>query len=168
MKTISSVSESPGAGRVDQRQTTSKMPGDADKVVAVTAALLLRGNRLFIARRPPDKRFGLYWEFPGGKVEPGESLEASLQREIDEELGLRIEVGAPFHVVRCRKPKLMIDLHAYWCTIIGGTLVLNEHVDYAWVSLRDLRAYSFTEADCGLIPLLEKLNLQPADNSSGP
>ena len=123
----------------------------------VTAALITSQGRLLVAQRPPWKKFGLLWEFPGGKVEPGESLEESLVREIKEELCLDIRVHDLFKNICEQEPDFEIELHAYWCQIRGGTLRLVEHVAFMWAHLPELKQMDFTKADRLLIPFLEKL-----------
>ena len=123
----------------------------------VTAALISSQGRLFVAQRPPWKKFGLLWEFPGGKVEPGEDLEQSLVREIKEELCLDIRVHALFKTISQREPDFAIDLHAYWCEICGGTLRLIEHIAFMWANLSELKQIDCTQADRLLIPFLESL-----------
>lgn len=128
----------------------------------MTAALIPREGRLFLAQRPANKRFGLLWEFPGGKVEPGESLEASLVREIQEELSWSIQVGALFASIRHQEPGLAIELHAFWCAITSGELTLREHTTYAWVDPKALDRYALTAADRTLATSLAQLPALPA------
>ncbi|MGA2026926.1 MAG: (deoxy)nucleoside triphosphate pyrophosphohydrolase [Syntrophobacteraceae bacterium] len=127
----------------------------------VTAALISSQGRLFVAQRPPWKKFGLLWEFPGGKVEPGEGLEHSLVREIKEELCLNIYVRGLFKKISLQEPDFAIDLHAYWCSICGGTLRLVEHIAFMWANLSELKQIDFTQADRLLIPFLENLPVFP-------
>lgn len=127
----------------------------------VTAALISSQGRLFVAQRPPWKKFGLLWEFPGGKVEPGEGLEQSLVREIKEELCLDIHVRGLFKKISQQGPDFAIDLHAYWCAICGGTLCLIEHIAFMWANLSELKQIDFTQADRLLIPFLESLPVFP-------
>lgn len=133
----------------------------SSEYIQVTAALIPVRDRLFIAQRPPHKKFGLMWEFPGGKVEHGESLEASLVREIKEELCLEIAVEGLFQHIRCIQQDVKIDLYAFWCAYCSGELCLNDHVAYSWVSIEKLRAFHFTEADRQLILSIEKLERLP-------
>jgi 8-oxo-dGTP diphosphatase len=129
--------------------------------MTVTAALISSQGRLFVAQRPPWKKFGLLWEFPGGKVEPGEGLEQSLVREIKEELCLDIHVCGLFKKISQQEPDLAIELHAYWCAINGGTLRLIEHIAFMWADLSELKRIDFTQADRLLIPFLESLPVFP-------
>ena len=135
----------------------------------VTAALLARQGRLLIAQRPSDKRFGLRWEFPGGKVEPREGLKESLAREIREELCLDVAVGHLFRLVKYRADDFGIDLYAYWCSISGGELRLREHVAVEWVFPEDLGRFDLTQADRVLVPFLLALpELPEATPDSAP
>jgi mutator protein MutT len=127
----------------------------------VTAALISVHGRLFIAQRPPTKRFGLLWEFPGGKVEPGERLEDSLVREINEELCWEIAVGKLFRRLRYNYSDFSIDLHAFWCSVTQGSLCLREHVAYHWAQIEELKHFNFTTADQQLVCHLEELNSLP-------
>lgn len=133
----------------------------AVKTFRVTAALIPSGGRIFIAQRPPNKKFGLLWEFPGGKVELGESLQASLAREIGEELCWKIRVGELFEHVHFSMEGLSLDLFAFWCTIEGGSLCLREHVAYHWAKLCELNRFNFTLADERLVASLQKLFIIP-------
>jgi len=133
----------------------------------VTAALIPSEGRLLAAQRPPWKKFGLLWEFPGGKVEPGEGLEESLVREIKEELCLDIRVRGLFKEISQQGHDLEINLHAYWCEIRGGTLQLLEHVAITWANPSELKQMDFTKADRLLIDLLEKLPEFPKFRTEG-
>ena len=152
-----------GGGSSDLRALLESQGGpgsfgeETSNFMKVTAALITSQGRLLVAQRPPWKKFGLLWEFPGGKVEPGEGLEESLVREIKEELCLDICVNGLFKNISRQEPDFEIDLHAYWCRICGGTLCLLEHVAFMWANLPELKQMDFTKADCLLIPFLEGL-----------
>ncbi len=132
----------------------------------VTAALIPVQGRLFIAQRPPNKKFGLLWEFPGGKVESGESLQDSLIREIGEELCWEIQVGSLFQHLQCRLLDLNIDLYAFWCTIIRGELCLREHVAFHWAKASELRQFRFTDVDRQLVLMIAELSELPQGSRS--
>ncbi|MCK8604313.1 (deoxy)nucleoside triphosphate pyrophosphohydrolase [Desulfoferrobacter suflitae] len=127
----------------------------------VTAALIVAGDRLFVGQRPPGKKFALQWEFPGGKVESGETLKESLVREIKEELCWGVTVGSLFQHLRHSYSDFTIDLFAYWCTVTRGKLCLREHVAYRWASLEDLHKFDFTTADRQLIEHLQRIEKLP-------
>lgn len=127
----------------------------------VTAALIVVRSRLFIGQRPPTKKFGLQWEFPGGKVESGEKLEDSLIREIKEELCWDVDVSELFRHVPHDYSDFSIDLFAYWCTIRNGCLCLREHVAYHWAYLAELDNFHFTTADKQLVRYLQELDELP-------
>lgn len=123
----------------------------------VTAALIPWQGRLFVGQRPPWKKFGLLWEFPGGKVEPGEGLEQSLVREIKEELCIDIVVRELFRNICHEERDFEISLHAYWCEVLRGKICLSAHVDFMWAGLAELRRVNLTRADRLLVPFLEAL-----------
>ena len=125
----------------------------------VTAALIRDEDRILIAQRGRGKRFGWKWEFPGGKVRVNETPEDCLQREIKEELNLEIQVGKHFHTTHHRYPDFDIELIAFWCSIIGGKLKLEEHEQVRWVTVQEMNDYSFVEADLNLIAALEEIGL---------
>lgn len=127
----------------------------------VTAALIPSDGRIFVARRPPWKKFGLLWEFPGGKVEPGEELEESLVREISEELCLEIVVRDFFRSISYEEKDFSIELHAFWCSISAGLLCLREHVESMWAFIPELQEIPLTGADRLLIPHLKSLRSLP-------
>ena len=125
----------------------------------VTAALIRDQDRILIAQRGRSKRFGGKWEFPGGKVRADETPEDCLQREIKEELNLEIQVEKHFHTTHHRYPDFDIELIAFWCSIIGGELKLEEHEQVRWVTVQEMNHYSFVEADLNLITALEEIGL---------
>ena len=123
------------------------------KSVVVTAAWLWRDGALFLARRGPAQKHAGMWEFPGGKVEVGESPQQALVREIHEELNLEIACGAL--QARSTSPELPgLELLAFACQIIGGELKLREHDRSAWVPVDQLDRYAMTALDQQLIAQL--------------
>lgn len=129
---------------------------DNPEATKVTAAIIIEGGRVLIARRPPGGRHPGAWEFPGGKVEPGETPEVCLARELDEELGIIVKVGEKLAEIRHVYPDRAIDLQAFECTIESGRprdLACSEH---AWVKSGDLGAYDLLPADVKLLEALPK------------
>lgn len=122
------------------------------------AAGLIRDddNRLLIAQRPLEGLLGGLWEFPGGKQEDGERLDACLRRELQEELGIEVAVGGLFVVVKHAFTHFKITLHAFECRITGGTPQKREVRDFAWVKEDELDHYSFGKADRQVIAALRE------------
>ena len=130
-------------------------PVEIEAMVVVTAAILQdEWGRVLLAQRPAKDRHPLKWEFPGGKLQDGESPEACLQRELEEELGIRVDVGEVFHVVKHPYPDRSILLLAYLCLWKSEEIRLREHVAYQWVEPARLLEFDMTEAD---LPVARKL-----------
>ena len=113
----------------------------------VTAAVLHRDGTVLLARRPSEGLLGGMWEFPGGKVEAGESLEDCLKREIREELGVQIRVGEPFGVYRHAYTHFRITLHAFRCELVRGRPHPLHAAELAWVASTDLGDYPMGKVD---------------------
>ena len=113
----------------------------------VTAAILRQGERVLIARRPSQGLLGGMWEFPGGKVEVGESLPQALQREIHEELGIEIEVGDEFGVYRHAYTHFRVTLHAFACSQHGGEPKPLHASELRWVSIAQLADFPMGKID---------------------
>jgi mutator protein MutT len=120
----------------------------------VVAGLIILAGRVFIAQRPHHKKHGGLWEFPGGKVEGNETLEAALYREIMEELGWMVKVGELAHRVIGPPEVSEVELHAFWCAIVGGDLSLNEHIRHCWALPQDLHQFPFTCPDQEIVTSL--------------
>ena len=122
----------------------------------VTAAIILKDNKVLIAQRAPDDKLAGKWEFPGGKIEPGETPQECLKREIREELDVDIEVADFFGESIYAYQSGTIKLMAFWCKWISGDFTLKVHSQIAWVNHNELDLYDFAPAD---IPLVDKLKL---------
>jgi len=120
----------------------------------VTAAVIRRAGRLLIARRPPDGLLGGLWEFPGGKREPGESLQACLKREIREELRLKIEVGDLVATVKHAYTHFRITLYAFECRVTSGRPRAVGVADFQWVLPGELERYAFASTDRKIIQVI--------------
>lgn len=113
----------------------------------VVAALIRRGDRFLICRRPPEKARGLLWEFVGGKVEPGETKRQALARECREELDVAVEAGEVFMEVEHVYPDITIRLTLFNAVITAGEPKLLEHVDLRWITVSEIGDFEFCPAD---------------------
>ena len=123
------------------------------KHIEVVAAIIVRDGRIFATQRGYGE-WKDWWEFPGGKVEPGESPEDALKREIREELATEIEVDELLTTVEYDYPKFHLTMHCYLCTIISGDLSLLEHEDARWLALDELDCVKWLPADKDVIEKL--------------
>lgn len=120
------------------------------KTIKVVAAIILHESRVFATQRGYGE-FKDGWEFPGGKVEDGESLENALIREIREELDTEIEVGELLDTVEYDYPQFHLSMACFLCTIKSGNLVLKEHEAAKWLDSHTLDSVEWLPADQGLI-----------------
>ncbi len=127
-------------------------PAEVPRVV-VTAAVIERDGAYLVTRRPSGVHLAGMWEFPGGKCDDGETLQACLSREIREELGCEIEVGREVFATAHAYPERLVELHFFACTMRGqATPVLGQEV--RWVPRAALSTLEFPPADDELIALL--------------
>jgi len=122
----------------------------------VTAAVIEEDGKILIAKRRAGDRFGRLWEFPGGKLESGESPEQCLERELREELGIDVRVSGFLGSYPFSSPALSLELQVFRACIIGGRPCPREHEEVRWVSPGDLKSFSFTEPDRALVVKLVK------------
>ena len=120
------------------------------KTIRVAAAVIRDGDRIFATQRGYGP-FKDGWEFPGGKVEPGETQEQALIREIKEELETEIEVGRKLIQVEYDYPDFHLSMGCYWCTVRSGHLTLKEHEAARWLSREELRTVDWLPADRQII-----------------
>ena len=113
----------------------------------VTAAVILKGGQVLIAKRPPGGLLGGLWEFPGGKQEENETLQETLVREIMEELDLEVEIGALLGIYQHAYTHYKITLHAFFCQLASEDLHLNYHTESSWVPLEELQKYPMGKID---------------------
>lgn len=118
-----------------------------NKAIEVVAALIREGDRFLICQRPAHKARGLLWEFVGGKVEAGESLEEALVRECREELGVILRVGEPFCEVTHEYPDVTVHLTLFRAAVGQGAPRLMEHRAMAWITPDEIEEYDFCPAD---------------------
>ena len=135
------------------------------KTVSVAAAVILQDGKVFATQRGYGA-YKDYWEFPGGKIEPGETAEEALEREIREELDTEIAVEAPFARVEYDYPEFHLSMQCFTCRVIRGSLVLKEHEDAAWLDRDRLDDVRWLPADETVISRLREL--LPAVNRPAP
>lgn len=132
------------------QNSSPKPPGPALRFVA--AALIVRGDEVLICQRRPDQPMALQWEFPGGKIEPGETPEQALARELDEELGIQATIGPKVtHVRHNYRHGGAVDLQFFAVREFSGELENRIFAQLRWTRLEDLLEYDFLAADRGLI-----------------
>lgn len=120
------------------------------KTVEVVAAIIIKDGRVFATQRGYGE-FKDGWEFPGGKIEPGESRKEALVREIKEELDADIRVGSLLETVEYDYPAFHLSMHCFFCELISEDIVLKEHEDARWLSEEELGTVDWLPADVGLI-----------------
>ena len=126
------------------------------KSIHVVAAVILRDGKVFATQRGYGA-YKDYWEFPGGKIEPGETAEEALVREIREELDTEIAVEAPFEQVEYDYPEFHLSMQCFLCRVIRGSLVLKEHEDAAWLDRERLDDVRWLPADETVISRLREI-----------
>lgn len=120
------------------------------KTIEVVAAVIRHEEKIFATQRGyGDFKDG--WEFPGGKLEAGETPKQALVREIREELDTEIEVGDLIETVEYDYPQFHLTMHCFWCTVKSGDLVLKEHEAAKWLTKETLSSVEWLPADLGLI-----------------
>ncbi len=126
------------------------------KTIKVVAAIIRDKNRIFATQRGYGE-FKDGWEFPGGKIEEGETPENALIREIREELDTEISVGEKITCVEYDYPKFHLSMDCFWAEIVSGDLVLKEHEAAKWLSREELDSVDWLPAD---LELIEKIKEQ--------
>ena len=126
------------------------------KHIEVVAAVIRRGNEIFATQRGYGE-FKDWWEFPGGKMEAGETPEEALKREIREELNAEINVGSLIQTVEWDYPAFHLTLHCFWCKLVGEALHLNEHEAASWLNKDTLYSVKWLPADEGVLKEIERV-----------
>ena len=126
------------------------------KQIEVVAAIIHDDEGRIFATQRGYGDFKDWWEFPGGKMEPGESPEEALKREIWEELETRIQVDRLVTTVERDYPTFHITMHCFWCSIESGSLVLKEHEAARWLSKDELDSVDWLPADKVVVEKLKK------------
>jgi len=120
----------------------------------VLCGLIIKDQQILICRRKPEKSLGGYWEFPGGKLEEGETYEECLARELQEELDLRVTVKNHFKTVIHQYDLKTIELISYRCETEDAAIKLVDHDQIEWIEVPDLLKWNLAPAD---VPIAEAL-----------
>ena len=120
---------------------------DRDTVQQVTAALIEKNGKILLALRKAGKHMGRKWEFPGGKVDPGEEPKQALRRELEEEFGIDAEIGEYLGSTRFRENRLDLQILLYRASHLEGTFVLREHEALCWVEPEQVEDYDLVDSD---------------------
>ena len=123
-------------------------------IIKVAAGVITDNDKVLITRRAPEEKFAGGWEFPGGKIEINETPEDCLARELKEELDINVSVHKFCTEVTHNYGDMIINLIAYYCTIVDGKIQMSVHDKYKWVKVVDLLKYDLLLAD---IPIAEKV-----------
>ena len=121
----------------------------------MVAAVIHDGGRILATQRGYGE-FKDTWEFPGGKMEAGESREEALRREIREELDTEINIGKLLCTVEYDYPAFHLTMHCYLCSVVSGTLELKEHESARWLSADGLESVDWLPADLQILPLIKE------------
>ena len=134
----------------DQNPQQSAQPTPR-KTINVVGAAIVKDGKVLCAQRGEGRSLAGFWEFPGGKIEPGETPQEALAREIREELDADITVGQLIETVEYDYPKFHLSMDCFWCGLNSQELVLREHEDARWLTADDLYSVDWLPADIGII-----------------
>ena len=129
------------------------------KTIRVVGAVIIDGGRVLAAQRGPDGNLPGLWEFPGGKIEEGETPRAALEREIAEELGCEILVGREVATTVHEYSFAEVVLTTFYCTLLSGTPTLTEHASLKWLAPAELDSVPWAPADIPAVTLIRAENL---------
>ena len=121
------------------------------KHIHVACAIIELGGKVLCTQRSEAMSLPLKWEFPGGKIDEGESPEECLKRELVEELGIEISVGEPLSATTHTYPTFTVTLYPFICEIVSGTITLHEHNAMVWLPVEELHTLDWAEADWTVI-----------------
>lgn len=124
------------------------------KTIRVVAAVIKKDNQIFCTQRGYGDFKG-YWEFPGGKIEDGETPQEALIREIKEELDVDISVGKMIKTIEYDYPEFHLSMDCFWCELVSGEIELKEHEDAKWLDKSNIDSVNWLPADLDLINSLK-------------
>ena len=124
------------------------------KTIEVVAAIIIKERKVYATQRGYGEWQG-WWEFPGGKIEPGECPQDALKREIKEELDAEIEVGELLETIEWDYPAFHLTMHCFICSLESDRLLLNEHKDAAWLTEETLGSVKWLPADLTILKTIE-------------
>jgi mutator protein MutT len=127
----------------------------AKRIIDVCGGLIEKDGKFLVAQRKYNDRFGGLWEFPGGKIEDGESKEAAIKRELDEELGIEVETGGTVLVVEDEIPDLKIVIYLIECSVKRGEPRPIDCQDVKWLTLDEIKMLKLAPADYKIVNWLE-------------
>ena len=136
-------------------KNTTRKPS-MKNLIKVTAAILEKDGRIIIAQRKSSDRLSGKWEFPGGKIEPGETPEACLARELKEEFEIDVTIGEHLGSNIHHYDHISIELMAYRASWVGGAITMNDHKAYRWVTVDQLAEFDFAPADVPFVEMLRR------------
>lgn len=124
-------------------------------MIEVTAAVIQQNGKILICQRPANKNCGLLWEFPGGKIEAGETGAQCIVRECQEELGITLKVKSELTDVVYKYPNRTVHLHFFVCDIIEGVPDKKEHNEIVWIEPAEIPNYEFCPADAKMLAKID-------------
>ena len=125
----------------------------------VVAGAIVKDKKVFAAQRGKSGKTAFKWEFPGGKINPGETPEEALARELIEELSIHVKVHELIYSVVDEYEDVILHIDTYRCSLISGTPTLSEHIDMAWSDKNELDKLNFSPADAPVLAKIKKLYL---------
>jgi len=127
------------------------------KNVEVVAAIVIKDQKILAVQKGAAKKeyMSFKWEFPGGKIEAGETLETALKREMLEELNLVVQLKNLLITIEHDYPDFHLKMHCFICDYIEGDLILHEHIQAVWLDITELTHLDWAEADIPVVPEIE-------------
>lgn len=128
------------------------------ETLRVTCAIIIENDNILCCQRLANKTMGLKWEFPGGKIEEGESEEESIVREIKEELNLDISISKKLKSFKTELENVIIELIPFICTIINGQVINREHEKVLWLKRKELSKLDWAKPDLPIVEFIKSIN----------